>query len=607
MILKRDSWKAALLCWPILSFAASDALLCSAGTAEPNGPSRDFYRAMEASMVTMHQQMAAVAPTGDVDRDFAAMMIPHHEGALEMARAVLLNGRDPTIRRLAQEIVTEQGVEISLMQRFLAGAATTTGPSRTDRDAGRSAEAGNAGVTPAPARPRPISRADRVYSADQISNTVSVIDPSTNRLVGAVRLGDPFTGALSPLYRGALLVHGLGFSPDHRTLAVVSIGSNSVTFLDTQTNKVKGVVYVGRSPHEAFFTPDGRELWVTVRGEDYISVIDPVQLRETARIRTANGPGMVLFRPDGKYAFVPSSFTPELAVIDVPTRTVVARVPQASPFSPNLAVSPDGREVWFTLKDVGQVQVIETAPPFRTRATLDIGPLCNHVALVDNARGQFAYVTVGGLNEVQVWRRDADPKLIARIPTGDLPHGIWPSGDGTRVYLTLENGDAVQAIDTLENKIVATIGVGQLPQAIVYVPGAVPSGAGTDNLVPLGDAGLAAHLRLAPATDRDVAAQGSAVVNAVGQLHHVQVVAAGLQAGHEYQLWLADSAEAPFGQRWPLAKAKANPAGALLVQALGPLREVAPTPADSGGEPPARRYLVLTEVAGDRPVLAQAR
>lgn len=113
-------------------------------------------------------------------------------------------------------------------------------------------------------------------------------------------------------------MHGIGFSPDHRTLAVVSVGSNSVTFIDMATNKIKGVVYIGRSPHEAFFTPDGKELWATVRGEDYVSVIDPVEMKEKRRVQTANGPGMVLFRPDGRYAFVPSSFTPEVAVVGYP-------------------------------------------------------------------------------------------------------------------------------------------------------------------------------------------------------------------------------------------------------------------------------------------------
>src|SRR6187399_586615 len=115
----------------------------------------------------------------------------------------------------------------------------------------------------------PISSHDRVYTADQTSNTVSVIDPAENKLVGVIKLGDPVPGALSPLYKGQLLVHGLGFSPDGKTLAVVSVGSNSVTLIDTATNKVKATIYVGRSPHELFFTPNGRELWVTVRGENY--------------------------------------------------------------------------------------------------------------------------------------------------------------------------------------------------------------------------------------------------------------------------------------------------------------------------------------------------
>src|ERR671922_1850513 len=115
----------------------------------------------------------------------------------------------------------------------------------------------------------PLSAQDRVYTGDQTSNTVSVYDPASNRLLGVLRLGDVTPQNLSPLYRGQLLVHGLGFSFDHKTLAVVSIGSNSVTFLDTATNAIKHVTYVGRSPHEAFYTPDGKEVWITGRGENY--------------------------------------------------------------------------------------------------------------------------------------------------------------------------------------------------------------------------------------------------------------------------------------------------------------------------------------------------
>src|SRR6202142_4149991 len=90
-----------------------------------------------------------------------------------------------------------------------------------------------------------VSHHDRVYTAEQFSNTVSVTDPVDNKMLGVIRLGDPQPANFSPLYKGQVLVHGMGFSPDHKTLAVVSIGSNSVTFIDTGTNADKHTAYVG--------------------------------------------------------------------------------------------------------------------------------------------------------------------------------------------------------------------------------------------------------------------------------------------------------------------------------------------------------------------------
>jgi len=414
---------------------------------------------------------------------------------------------------------------------------------------------------------------DRVYTADQTSNTVSVIDPATNKLLGAIHLGEDVPAALLPLYRGELLVHGLGFSPDHKTLDVVSIGSNSVTLIDTETNTVKGKVYVGRSPHEAFFRPDGRELWVTVRGENYVSVIDPVRQREIRRIETANGPGMVLFRPDGKYAFVPSSFTPEMDVIDTATYQVIARVSQTSPFSPNLAVDQD--EVWITLKDSGKTQVFSAKPPFQSIAVLETGPITNHVTFVTNPIGRFAYVSVGGTDQVLVYRRDrgSAPKLIATIKTGDLPHGIWGSGDGRRVYVGLENGDAVQAIDTQTNQIIATIPVGQLPQALVYVPNATSSNSGAANLKPLGPATSALHIELVPPDGNSSKAHASVAINSLGLIDNLQVAATGLDPGKKYRLVLVGGTESQ-----DLVTFAAGIGGVAITQTLGPLkRMVAPT------------------------------
>jgi YVTN family beta-propeller protein len=441
----------------------------------------------------------------------------------------------------------------------------------------------------------PVSSKDRVYAAEQFSNTISVIDPSTNTNLGVIRLGDPEPMNLSPLYKGQVLVHGLGFSPDRKTLAVVSIASNSVTFIDTATNKVKHTTYVGRSPHEAFYTQDGSEIWVTVRGEDYVSVLDGQTYAEKARIKVPNGPGMTIFSPDGRYGYVCSSFTPETVVVTTKDHEIVGRVQQVSPFCPNIAATPDGQQVWLTLKDVGKTMVFDARPPFSVLKVIDTGPITNHVNPIRTPRGQFAYVTIGGLNQVKVFRTD-DFEEVATIPVGDLPHGIWPSGDGSRVYVGIENGDAVTAIDTATNRVVATIPNGQAAQALVYVPEAAPAEtAGAANLQPLGLAGAAVHLALAApggsrATSVSLFDQGLTQV--------VQAAAVGLEPSRPHVLVLTSNADGS-GDIEPLAQFMTNPAGAQIVNAVGPIRQIVDPAKKEHSD--VRRYLAVMTVENGMP------
>ena len=478
-------------------------------------------------------------------------------------------------------------MKISVLGALLVTAATAGTPSL-------------AGQAPSAASDAdvPVSHHDRVYAAEQFSNTVSVTDPADNKLLGVIRLGDPAPGNLSPLYRGQLLVHGMGFSPDHRSIAVVSIGSNSVTFIDTATNAVKHTTYVGRSPHEAFFTPDGKEVWVSVRGENYVSVLDSSTGEEKARITVPNGPGMQIFSPDGKYGYVCSSFTPETVVITVTDHQIVGRVPQASPFCPNIAATPDGTQVWFTLKDIGKVTVFDAHPPFAVLKTIDTGPLTNHVNFARNAHGTFAYVTVGGLNEVQVFRTD-DFSKVATIPVGKLPHGIWPSGDGTRVYVGLENEDRLAAIDTLTNTVLATVPIGQAAQAVNYVSNAVPEGGGLRGLQPLGAAGEAAHLTLAPPARAGTMPQKNAPTSVSlfdqGLLQVLQASVTGLEPKRSYVLALSRASDGG-GALEPLATFTTNPAGAAIVNAVGPIRQIVRAEVDV-----QRRYLVIAAGFANQP------
>jgi YVTN family beta-propeller protein len=221
--------------------------------------------------------------------------------------------------------------------------------------------------------------------------------------------------------------------------------------------------------------------------------------------------------------------------------------------------------------------------------TIDTGPITNHVNFAYNAKGKFAYVTVGGLNQVQVYRT-GDFARVSTISVGKLPHGIWPSGDGSRVYVGLENEDALAAIDTLTNRVIATIPVGQAPQAITYVPGAVATGDGMRGLSPLGMAGEVSHLELLPTgggKGAERVAPTSVSLFDQGLSQVLQAAVTGLHPREAYVLALAREPNGG-GELEPLAAFTTSPAGSAIVNAVGPIRQVV-----RSDRPRERRYLVI--------------
>jgi DNA-binding beta-propeller fold protein YncE len=324
-------------------------------------------------------------------------------------------------------------------------------------------------------------------------------------------------------------------------------------------------------------------------------VLDAKRYGEIARIAVPNGPGMVIFSPDGRYAYVCSSFTPQTMVIDAHSRRIAGRVVQPSPFCPNIAAAPRGDQVWFTLKDVGKVVAFNAKPPFNVLREIDTGPLTNHVNFALTGEGQLAYVTVGGLNEVLVFRTDNFERL-ATIRTGPLPHGIWPSGDGTRMYVGIENGNAVSAIDTKLQQVVATISTGEAAQAVVYVPDAVPRGDGRGNLQPLGAAATATRLQLSAPEAAEAATSVALFDQGLTQV--LQAAVSGLAPRTAYVLALADNPQGSPPLE-ALATFTTNPAGAAVVNAVGPIRQVVAADA-----PAPRRYLVIASVKDGKPAMS---
>jgi hypothetical protein len=91
-----------------------------------------FWKENEAAMIKMMDDMA-VKPTGDIDRDFAAMMAPHHQGAIEMATSELRYGKNEQLRRIAQEIIVDQLQEIAAMKLAIGEPATGSAPAPTQQ------------------------------------------------------------------------------------------------------------------------------------------------------------------------------------------------------------------------------------------------------------------------------------------------------------------------------------------------------------------------------------------------------------------------------------------------------------------------------------------
>jgi uncharacterized protein (DUF305 family) len=113
-----------LMRWNLLLIGGT-ALIGMQALAQPHerpmpGQNQAAGQDMKTGMDKMTRDMAAAPMTGDTDRDFVAMMIPHHQGAIDMARVELRHGNDPVLRRLATDIVAAQNKEIAMMQRWQA-------------------------------------------------------------------------------------------------------------------------------------------------------------------------------------------------------------------------------------------------------------------------------------------------------------------------------------------------------------------------------------------------------------------------------------------------------------------------------------------------------
>ncbi|KAK0106220.1 hypothetical protein ONS96_003863 [Cadophora gregata f. sp. sojae] len=409
-----------------------------------------------------------------------------------------------------------------------------------------------------------VTEADRIYTADQTSNTITVIKPLTNEVLGTIALGLPrLTNILNPQYLQVVNSHGLGFSLDGKFLSHVSVTTNTLTVIRTANNSIVSQTSVDRASHEAFFEHDGRTVWVACRGTNFVDLVDGWEGGVVDRIETLPGPSKVLFSPDGKLAYVNHIKSPTISVIDVNSRKVVDTITGlGDTFSSDMMISADGARLWAVHKMVGTTSIIDLEAR-KIVTILDTGLESNHPNFAIMNGTTFGFITVAASNETKIYRQDTPscvPVFVRSIPAAGIePHGIWGSPDNKFMYWVNEHSDTVDVLDTSTMRVVSTLSVGQESQALVFVAGAVPTWSNTSGLENLGRQGLGKRVenRLISVTN-STKATALFTLRELEGLDMVQIIGRSLKINQTYVATAACKGCANGGPRLSIVKFKAT-------------------------------------------------
>ena len=305
----------------------------------------------------------------------------------------------------------------------------------------------------------------RAYIANFASNSVSVIDTSSNTVIYTIAVGTQ--------------PNGIAITPDG-TRAYVANGGGDVWVLATSNNAVLAKVVVGGYPSGIAITPDGTRAYVTRDNANSVWVIDTSSNAVTAKITVGTAPGGVAITPDGTRAYVTNvgavAGGGSVSVIDTSSNTVVATVSVPGPVG--VAITPDGKHA-YVASPSNPVSVIDTSSNtvVATVAVPSVEDSPFNVAITpDGTRVYVVTYGFGGNGPVNVIDTSTNT-VVGTVGVGTGPSGIAITPDGTRAYVaiatnTIGNGPgAVTVIDTSSNTVVATVPVGSTPLGVAITKG----------------------------------------------------------------------------------------------------------------------------------------
>jgi len=293
----------------------------------------------------------------------------------------------------------------------------------------------------------------RVYVANESSNSVTVIDAVSFKVIGTVDAKNDST-------------HDLSLSRDGKLLFATNLASGRLSVIDTDALETIASIHTGTRCHVVTLTNDNRHAWVANIAEDNISIVDTATYRILGTIPVGKGPTGLAFSRDGRFAYVSNQGDKSVAVVETASHRVIKTIPVGS--NPHfLVLGPDGR-IWGTNTGGNDVYVID--PTTQEKAgSIEVGPTPQQIAFgFKGVQGPNAYVTVAGLNKIIVISADPkNPERRGEIDVGDRPNGIWANPEGTRLFVVHENSNDLRVIDTGTSQVIATVPVGRKPIRVV--------------------------------------------------------------------------------------------------------------------------------------------
>ncbi len=293
----------------------------------------------------------------------------------------------------------------------------------------------------------------RVFVADQLGDTVSVIDVASNQRFNAISTG-----------RGP---HHVAVSPDNRELWVTLYGEKFLQVFCVSNGAPLAKIASDGQTDDLAFTPDGKYVFVSMGQDNKLLAVEASSYKVIEKIAVGKVPHGVRVRPDGKEVYVTSTSDNTVTAVEVATRKVVATIPvgAANPFELNF--SPDGSRLYVSNFLGGSLSLIDTASHAR-QPQRGLWRTGNQPAMIWLDSKGSLYVACEGDGRVWVYNTvEGSGKPVDRITVGKQSHGIVAANNGN-LYVTNVKDNSVTVIDGQSNKLLTTIAVGTAPNGLVY-------------------------------------------------------------------------------------------------------------------------------------------